>query len=275
MCQFKVDASLCTKCGLCISDCPSNIIEYDINGLPAVSSAKEAFCIKCQHCLAICPVGAVSVLGKNPADSKQMSEISVPNFNQVEDFVRSRRSIRHYKDENVDHALIERILKSLAYAPTGCNAQELTFNVIDDKDVMHSFSEKLISALINAAANNKVKHPLIAPFVQLPKEAIRYMLFRSAPHALIVSAPKSIGSAGIDISVSLAYFEFLAQSAGLGTVWWGLLKLALETVPELKPILGIPDDHEYYAVLFGIPTVKFARITQKEDAAKVRRVTIK
>ena len=67
-------------------------------------------------------------------------------------------------------------------------------------------------------------------------------------------------------------FELLAQSAGLDTVWCGLLKLALESVPELKPLFDLPLDHHYYAMLFGHPAVRFARTVQRDDAAAIKRV---
>ena len=45
------------------------------------------------------------------------------------------------------------------------------------------------------------------------------MIFRGAPHLLVVSAsPESVCPAE-DVNLALAYFELMAQSAGLGTVW--------------------------------------------------------
>jgi len=46
------------------------------------------------------------------------------------------------------------------------------------------------------------------------------------------------------------------------------------TVPALKPVLGIPEDHVYYAMLFGYPSIKFARTAQHDDAAQVRRIEL-
>ena len=270
--QFIVDTSLCTRCGLCVADCPSYIIELDGNGAPRIPEEKKASCIKCQHCLAVCPTGAVSVLGKTPAGSRPVSAETIPGFSQMDHFVRSRRSIRHYKDENVDPALIDRLLKALAHAPTGCNAQELTFNVIDDKAVMRRLSDRLVTVLCKAAEGNASAHPFLAQIESMSHEAVSNIVFRGAPHALIVSAPQDAPCPREDIALSLAYFELLAQSAGLGTVWWGFLQVVLGLAPEVKPVLGIPDGHEYYAILFGHPKIRFARTVQKEDAAQVRRV---
>ena len=276
MCKFSVDASLCTQCGLCVSDCVARIIEQDQEGLPFISQENQANCYACQHCLAVCPTGAVSVLGKDPKNSKAAADLKLPSLEQMDDLVRSRRSIRSYKDENVDSTLLNNLLKTLAHAPTGVNAQELTFNVIDDKADLRRFSEKLITALIDAAADAELseRYPMVQQVTSMPREAVTKMLFRTAPHALIVSAPADAPCAEQDVALSLAYFELLAQTAGLGTVWWGLLKYALTIVPQMKAVLGIPEDHVYYAMLFGVPAIEFARTTQKEDVAVVRRVTL-
>jgi hypothetical protein len=103
----------------------------------------------------------------------------------------------------------------------------------------------------------------------------RDIIFRSAPHALIVSAGPGSLCPSEDATLALAYFELLAQSAGLGTVWWGMFKMLLMTVPELKSLIGIPEDHSYYyGMLFGIPAVRYARTVQRDDAATVRRISI-
>lgn len=274
MCQFRVDASLCTQCGLCIQDCVAGIIEMDDANIPSIPIEKELGCLKCQHCLAVCPTGAVSVLGKNPADSQPISAGDIPTFKQMDHFVRARRSVRHYKDQNVDPQLIDSILKFLAHVPTGCNAMELTFNVIDDKDVMHKFGDQLVTAIQHAAANKTSDHPFLTQIETLSHEAVASIVFRGAPHALIVSAPVDAPCANEDVALAIAYFELLAQSAGLGTVWWGFLRLTSSIVPETKSILGIPEGHAYYAILFGYPQIEFARTTQKEDAAKVRRISL-
>jgi hypothetical protein len=76
-----------------------------------------------------------------------------------------------------------------------------------------------------------------------------------------------------DVTLTLAYFELLSQSAGLGTVWCGYLKVVLEALPSLKPLLGLVSDDIYYGMLFGNPAVKYARTVQREGSARVRIVS--
>jgi len=76
------------------------------------------------------------------------------------------------------------------------------------------------------------------------------------------------------VNLTLAYFELLAQSAGVGTVWCGMAKMALELLPELKAVVGVPSGHYYYTMLFGLPAVRYARTVQRDEAGHIRRITM-
>lgn len=273
MLQFSVDSSLCTRCGLCAQDCVSQIVEQEGSAVPSIAAEKEALCLKCQHCLAVCPTGAISIFGKLPADSQPLFDGSFPSYEQMAHFLRGRRSIRHYQNRNVDPALIQSILTTLAHVQTGVNACELTFNVIDDIQVMKQFEKKTIAAIRESAIPGEIPERYTYA-LDLPDDAIAQMLFRSAPHALIVSAPTTAPCPNEDVALAIANFELLAQSAGLGSVWWGLLRLFSTIVPKVRQLLGLPDDHVFAAALFGYPDIRFARTVQKDDAAIVRRISM-
>jgi nitroreductase/NAD-dependent dihydropyrimidine dehydrogenase PreA subunit len=275
MMNFTVNDSLCTRCGLCVLDCPSRIIEQPEMDLPQIADDGEAKCIQCQHCMAVCPTAAISIFGRDPADSISISADKLPSCDQMATLIRSRRSIRHYKDSNVDPDLIAKLLATVSNAPSGVNSRKLTFNVIDDKDVMHQLRDKVLSRL--KAENDAGKIP--DTFAYLTAAVPAYydhgadILFRNAPHALIISEPPDAPCPSEDVTLALAYFELLAQSAGLGTVWWGMLKMVLIALPEMKTLLGLPEKHTYYGMLFGTPDIKYPRTVQRDDAAKIRRIT--
>jgi len=148
---------------------------------------------------------------------------------------------------------------------------------VDDKDTMQRLRERSLAGLVEAGKAGRIPER----FDYMKEAASEYfqnkrdIIFRSAPHALIVSAGPEAVCPSEDAALALAYFELLARSAGLGTVWWGMFKMLLTVLPELKPLVGIPDDHQYYyAMLFGIPAVRYARTVQRDDAAVIRRVVI-
>lgn len=274
--RFTVDEALCERCSLCSQDCPAHIIEQDGEGLPFIRPEQEGKCYQCQHCLALCPTAAISILGRKPEDSLPLEAGSLPGLEQMSRLVRGRRSIRQYKDENVDPVLLHQLLTTLANAPTGVNRRELTFTVVDDRAVMQKWRETVYASLREAAAAGRIpdQAAYLRDVVETCTRTGEDILFRGAPHALIVSAPREAPCPHEDVVLALAYFELLAQSAGLGTVWWGFLKFILETLPALKALVQLPADHHYYAMLFGVPSVQFARTVQRDDAAVVRRVTL-
>ncbi|MFH1477392.1 MAG: nitroreductase family protein [Verrucomicrobiota bacterium] len=277
MLQFTVNEKLCTRCGLCAADCPTRIIVQAGKALPSIRPDQEALCLQCQHCLAICTTAAISILGKNPANSLPLAADSFPAFDQMARFVRGRRSIRQYKDENADPALINQLLAVLANVPTGVNNRRLTFAVIDDRTVMHRLREKVLAALAALGKAGRIperfKYLLEAPPAYYEHKVD--IIFRGAPHALVVSAPADAPCPGEDVALTLAYFELLAQSAGLGTVWWGMFKMFLELLPDMKALFGLPPRHRYYyGMLFGIPAIHYPRTVQRDDAAIVKRVLL-
>jgi hypothetical protein len=67
------------------------------------------------------------------------------------------------------------------------------------------------------------------------------IVFRHAPHILIVSSPDYVPSPEPDAVIALSYFELLAQSVGLGTTWCNLAEWAVASIiPDMKRKLNIP-----------------------------------
>ena len=136
MIDFKVDESLCVSCGACVKDCLHQALRMDT--YPVM--VDEGHCIRCQHCLAVCPTGAVSIMGTAASDCTPLAG-NIPEPRQLDTLFKGRRSVRHYKRENVSPALLQELLDSAAYAPTGSNAQNLLVSVVDDIAAMDALRE--------------------------------------------------------------------------------------------------------------------------------------
>jgi len=275
MLQFVVDATKCTRCGQCVNDCVAKIIKQAGADVPHIQAEDEANCIRCQHCLAVCPEAAVSIFGRDPSASVPLKADSFPSLGNMLDLVRGRRSVRQYRDENVNPDLLRQLLETLGNVPTGVNRMALTFSVIDDKEAMRRFRDKAYRLIADAVAAGSLPDPTMS-FLQGASDAWRERgedtIFRGAPHLLLVSAGPDSACPQKDVALALAYFELTAQCAGLGTIWCGLVKWAMESVPALKEAAGIPPDHSYYAMLFGLPAVHYFRAVQRDGAARIRRI---
>ena len=108
MIDFTIDRQLCTKCGECVADCPARIIDMTDDG-PAITPENETGCYRCQHCLTICPAGAVSIFGLRAEDSVPLSG-NLPDAGHVEILMKGRRSVRRYKEENLEPEVLQRLL---------------------------------------------------------------------------------------------------------------------------------------------------------------------
>ena len=258
--NFTVDKEKCTKCGLCKSDCLVNIIDTDSEGFPQVKNSSA--CIGCQHCFAICPTGAISVFGKNTQDSSDCKDM--PNSVQLENLIKMRRSCRQFKQENIDKETLQKLKNILNYAPTGVNYRGLHFTIVDSMDKMSTIKELLYKKL-----------KFILKFVPLSgrlkgfKDAVladKDVVFRNAPHMIVVSADKSAPCADIDPVIALSYFEMYAQTLGIGTLWCGFAFKTLPLSKEVMKIINIPKNYKLsYVMLFGYPKVKYQRSVQPES----------
>ncbi|MBA4371865.1 MAG: nitroreductase [Thermodesulfovibrio sp.] len=265
---FTVDKQKCTGCGECAEDCPAHIIEME-NGLPGIAADKEASCYRCQHCFAVCPTGAVSILGLKPEESLVLPG-NKPAPEELEILIRGRRSVRRYLPENLDEALLQRLLEVAWYAPTAVNARQVQFTVVNDRKKMAALREDVIAGLSRMVREGTLPEGLgfFAGIVTAWEENKIDVIFRWAPHLIIASAPQNSLAPVVDSLIALSYFELFAQGLGVGAVWAGLAKWAInDLLPETRKRLGVPDDHVIgYALLFGKPAVRYARTVQRGKA---------
>jgi len=272
MLDFAIDETRCIQCGECAADCPVNVIDMS-EGLPRIPESRQPHCIRCQHCLAVCPTAALSILGINPDRS---AEILPPCPDGVENLIKSRRSVRRYLPDAVDQATLNRLMDVVAHAPTGKNKRQVRFILVDDPRVMETIRVRTMDGIRKAAIEDSLPDGMeyFAKFIA-PFDKGRDIIFRRAPHMIIASSPKDAVTPEADPFIALSYFELMAHSLGLGTVWCGYARWALQSVvPEIGRTLGIPADHRsMYVMMFGYPAVRYARTVQR-DVQDVHRVAL-
>ncbi|SHO48015.1 Nitroreductase [Desulfopila aestuarii DSM 18488] len=275
MLSFTIDIETCIGCGQCASDCPAMIISMETN-LPTISSDLEQFCIRCMHCVAICSEGSVSILGYGPDQGEELKGKSLPKPEQMELMIKGRRATRNYQDRNVDPVRIEKLLEVASHAPSGHNDRGLIYTLLDDKGLVYDLREKAFDELekLIDAGNLPEGMEMFIDIIAAWKQFNKDILFRGAPHLLIVSAPAENASPLHDSIIALTTFELYCASWGLGTIWNGLATLTIsELVPSLKTMLAIPEDHEIgYAMGFGRPAINYKR-TINRGLPRINRVT--
>jgi nitroreductase len=134
----------------------------------------------------------------------------------VSEAIKGRRSVRSYKNQEVENDKIEKILEAGRLSPSANNRQEWKFIVVKNTDTK--------KRLARAAMNQ--------PFVG------------QAPVVLVACATesKAVMTCGhptyaVDVSIAFAYMLLQAYELGLGTCWIGAFR-----EDEVKSILGVPKD---------------------------------
>ncbi len=270
---FKVDGTKCARCGACVADCAFKALRLTADRRPELFHPER--CMRCQHCFAICPAGAISIDGKDPAQAVATEGLELPSVAAVENWLKTRRSIRRFADEDVDRATLDRILTVLGNAPTGCNARSLAFTCFPTRESMNRFRSDFLRAIENHRDGTKLLPRWLAvPAIKM-REGKEDAFFRGAPGLLIVSSDETnpaVTTPHEDVAIACAHFELLAQAHGLATCWCGFLKLVQREVPELlEASAGLRPSTPFYAMLFGKAAVKYPRGVMRDGAARIVR----
>lgn len=274
MLDFIIDVETCIGCGQCSTDCPAMIISME-TGIPTIAPDLEQFCISCMHCVAICSEGSVSIRGYGSHDGTALSVEKMPKPEQLEMLIKGRRSMRNYRDENIDPLLIEKLIEVAGHAPSGHNDRQLLYTLVDDKGIIFDLREEALAGLEKLVKEKTLPEGLdmFADIIEAWKSSGTDILFRGAPHLLVISAPEENAAPSQDCLIALTTFELYAQSYGIGTIWNGLVMLTIsELVPSLKKRLGIPEDHQIgYVMGFGYPAIQY-ETTINRGMPRVNRV---
>lgn len=266
MYQFTIDEERCVQCGLCAQDCPMGVID-----MPEYPVLERDGCIKCQHCLAVCPTAALSLLGVDPDDSILLKG-NFPDSKAMATLIKGRRSVRKYKDESLALEVIRELLDVVWNAPTGVNNLSTLLTVVADKDSLDALRGEIYERLEALITADTFPESELAYYLrwaaQGRKENGGDIIFRGAPHLIVASAPHDGPSPMPDTLIMLSYFELMAQTMGIGTLWNGMVKAVLEDVlPDIRTRLGIPENHKIgYVMLFGRPAVKYHRTINRGPA---------
>lgn len=262
--KFHVDPDKCISCGACVRDCLFAVLEMrDRNPF----FAKPDSCIGCLHCYAVCPMGAISMDGHNTENALPMKPI--PTTENMEAFIRQRRSIRSYKKENIGKDTIQNLLEMAWNAPSGENDHLLQISVIDEIAEMDAFRKEVYDLLWDFSKSGKFTNKIILDYLGPSRDAWldEDKLFRGAPHLLMVSYAKNGATGMQDADIYLSYLEILAWTQGLGTLWSGFLYYIFKSIPELEKRLGMPDGYELgYVMVMGKPAVQYQRGFERGNA---------
>ncbi|MBP2025293.1 nitroreductase family protein [Peptoniphilus stercorisuis] len=247
--KILVNIDKCIGCKKCVIDCPmSNIIIKDKKAIVLSND-----CLICGHCQAICPKNAIEITGFD----EDIEEVDKYILNP-EEYLRSiktRRTIRDFRDDDIDDYIINQIIESGRYAPTARNAQDVSFIILKDKkDEFENIAVLFFRRLIKVA---KVFS------VSLRKINIDdNFFFKDAPIVILVVSKNKI-----DGSLASQNMATMAESYDLGVLFSGFFTVISRHSKKIKRELNLNRKEKVVMTLvIGKANVKYLRTTNKEDA---------
>jgi nitroreductase/NAD-dependent dihydropyrimidine dehydrogenase PreA subunit len=264
---LSIAEDLCQRDGLCVKDCATGIIQLpDTGEVPEIVPGGESACLECGHCVAICPYDALSH-ERIPADrSPAIKENLRINEEQAVQFLRSRRSIRHFLDRPVEQEKIRTLIETARYAPTGGNSQMVEWLVLTDRSHLGEIAGRTVDWM-----RQLVKDPQVIAARPYLRQAVASWedgsdsVLRDAPALLVAMAPQEAANGLVDLTLALCYLDLLAPVMGLGTCWAGLLQGGILAMPSLKAKVGIPETYSHhYPIMLGYTDLEYFRLPERK-----------
>jgi nitroreductase/NAD-dependent dihydropyrimidine dehydrogenase PreA subunit len=281
-----IDTVKCIKCEECIKECPAHLFYAPLIKVgeekKVVFSDEFNFCILCGHCIAVCPTDAIVYENEeNALEFETIKDASqLISYETLQKFLRSRRSIRRYKNEQVSKSDLDRVLDAMRYAPTAMNAQAWRFLIISDPARITLLRNAVIYDFIKMRSLIKIGRlfrfllpKTLRKVLNDPRTKMRFdyyissaksgkdLIFHNAPSLIFVYSPRYGNMAPADAAIAFAYGMLAAHSIGLGTCWIGYAHGLMMKSKKLNRLFQIPKNMTVHGVLtIGYPKVRYYRV---------------
>lgn len=245
-----INENLCVGCGKCVRDCVSEKIKL-IGGKAQFMYER---CIGCGHCYAICPMGAVTLTKYGDIPEEKPISMTEIDSDKLLHAMKSRRTIREFKAEKISDEDINKIIEAGRYCPTGTNAQDFSFTVIKNTELLE---KEAVSVFRNA-------QKIGGSFVKYIRNTTidDNFFFKKAPLVIVVN-----GKGKTSPCLASSYMELMAESLGLGVLYSGFFVAATKFSRKIAKALNTPEGHTPVTCLvMGYPDVEYKRIPPRNEA---------
>lgn len=281
MALISINAAHCTNCNACTEICPNGIFVAE-NRHIRLRQERVHLCIACGQCMAACTGEAISVEGLSYEDDFFPLADPHPAPEAFFGLIESRRSVRAFKDKPVPGDLLEKVVEAISFAPPGFTPLNTELVVVREKKtiqealpLMIGLYDKLLNGLKHPVAKHIIRRKIgvermglirnhIEPMfaVKLPemKKGREDAITRNAPAMILFHARKDADNHTTDINIALAFGLLAAHSLGLGATAIDLIPPAVNRVPALRSMFGIPDQNEVTAsMILGYPKYRYRK----------------
>lgn len=274
--HITIDEKACTKCGICTMDCAQHIKGRESADLVHVNPDHPR-CDGCLHCYSVCPAGAIT-----PVRSFGIEDTGPGDPNYFQDLLTSRRSVRHFTEEELSKDVLQDLIETAAQIPSGGNRHPVKCLVLLKNGtrsalvtelkkyyakVLRIMNKPLLRNLIAAFAGKDIRSFFTSTEYRMRLTELLDMLasgkdplFYNAPAVLLFYSDVDIPTPKED-SILAAYNTSLrAAEKGYGSCFVSMAQKVINKQKGCKSILGIETGATIHSILVvGKPAVRHRR----------------
>ena len=168
--------------------------------------------------------------------------------------IMTRRSTRKYLDKKVSQELLDKIIETGRYAPSGGNNQSNHFLVIQNKQII-AHLVKMVEMEFSKMEITENMYRILQNSINLSKKG-GYVFCYNAPVLIIVANKKDYGNNQADCALALENMMLEANELDLGSCYINQLKWLNEDQEILSYLqsLGMKEDERVYgSLIVGYP----------------------
>jgi ferredoxin len=260
--MIVVDGTECERCGQCVKICHEACMALGDDGV----RIDYDLCSTCTQCIAICPQQALSWDSVAPV---AYDRTRLPTAEQLDELFKERRTIRAFKRDRVDRALLEEIVRYGIYAPT--NNYALRAVVVDDPDLMVELDRvilQFVARIYNLFFRSRIVFNLIRLItpamdakdkVKMEGNLEQGGTFQDPPAATVfIVGDRRIALSEASAQYALYNIILCAQVRGIGSRLKGTGQIVLDRSKVARRRLGLhKHEHILGTLELGVPAVRF------------------
>lgn len=271
MIKLEINTEKCENCNRCVDICPERIFKKH-KEVPEILGRE--YCMSCGQCVIICPKSAINHVNYPEDRIHPIKPEIKASAGQIIDLIRTRRSIRAFKNKKVPQSLIEKIIEAANFAPSAKNMQTNRYVVVQDKNTLKTISEitfNFMKEAINLFNNpdflSSVDPDEAKVFLQI-KPAYDHivkayengydLILHNANALLFFHAEKGALSAEVNANLAFENATLMSSALGLGSFYAGYITGASNRTEFISKLLELPDDYQIQVVMaIGYPKYQF------------------
>jgi len=281
MSWVSIDYDKCTNCCICVLRCERCFTQKKDT---VTAQADENCCNLCGHCVSLCPTGAIVHHKMDMGNFPGIDEPITYKTEQFIQFIRERRSHRHFTKKNIPRNLLEQLIDAVRYAPTGSNDQNVEIMIVENPERIRRLSELTVDYFdrVGAAYAEQLERihkgdEEIPQNLSLMEKFVRYRermllargkgldaIFYNAPAVIIFHSTIYGTTAKDNCVIASTTMGLLARTMGLETTYIGLLEIASRSYQPLIDELSLPKGNQVFSVLIaGYPKLNYLRTVDR------------